>query len=80
MATKKKTVNFEQSLEQLEELVLQMEKGDLTLEQSLQAFETGISLTRTCQSQLQQAEQKVELLTEQQGKLQTRPFHEEDLD
>lgn len=74
MATKKKTLNFEQSLEQLEALVLQMEKGDLSLEQSLQAFETGISLTRECQSKLEAAEQKVELLSEQQGELNSKPF------
>ena len=74
MAAKKKPVDFEKSLQQLEELVSAMEKGDMTLEQSLQAFETGIQLTRECQSRLTQAEQKVQLLTEQQGELHATPF------
>lgn len=75
MAAKKKNINFESSLEQLEALVTQMENGDLSLEESLKAFETGISLTRECQTMLEQAEQKVQLLSEQQGKLSAQPFN-----
>ena len=75
MAAKKKTINFESSLEQLEALVTQMENGDLSLEESLKAFETGIGLTRECQSMLEQAEQKVQLLSEQQGKLSAQPLN-----
>ncbi len=74
MAAKKKPVDFEKSLQQLEELVTAMEKGDMTLEQSLQAFETGIQLTRECQTRLTEAEQKVQLLTEQQGELHATSF------
>lgn len=54
--------DFEQSLKELEELVTRMERGDLTLEESLQAFERGIQLTRGCQKALREAEQKVEIL------------------
>lgn len=55
--------NFEESLEELETLVERMEKGDLSLEHSLQQFERGIELTRSCQKALQEAEQKVQILT-----------------
>ena len=47
--------DFEGALDELEALVEQMEAGDLTLEDSLQAFERGIALTRSCQSALKQA-------------------------
>lgn len=60
----KKTTNFdfEAALENLEELVEAMEEGDLSLEESLQAFEKGVKLTRECQTALDKAEQKVHLL------------------
>ncbi len=79
MAAKKKAVDFEQSLQQLEALVTEMEKGDLSLEQSLKAFENGIQLTRECQTRLSEAEQKVEILLEQQGQLVSQPFNDEPL-
>jgi len=54
---------FEQSLDELEALVERMESGDLSLEESLTAFERGIALTRSCQQALQAAERRVEILT-----------------
>ena len=76
--TKKEQVsafNFEASLAELEALVQQMEQGDLTLENSLAAFERGISLTRGCQTALAQAEQKVNVLMQDaQGKVVEQPF------
>lgn len=74
MAAKKKAVDFEQSLNALEALVNKMEQGDLTLEQSLEAFSTGIQLTRECQTRLAEAEQQVTLLQEQQGQIQLSEF------
>ena len=71
MAKSKKSVDFEEALDQLEELVEDMENGDLTLEESLKAFEQGIKLTRECQTALSQAEQKVQMLVEENGKLKT---------
>ncbi|HEY9033309.1 MAG TPA: exodeoxyribonuclease VII small subunit [Pseudomonadales bacterium] len=71
---KSKTASFEQSLQTLEQLVRQMDSGELSLEQSLGVFEQGIGLIRQCQQQLQQAEQKVQLLVDNNGELQTRPF------
>jgi len=49
----------------------------LSLEESLKAFEAGIKLTRDCQSRLSEAEQKVQLLLEEQGQLQATPFSDE---
>ena len=59
--------DFEQSLEDLEALVSSMEDGELSLEESLQAFEKGIKLTRKCQTALKQAEQKVQVLINENG-------------
>lgn len=74
MAARKKAVDFEKALSELEVLVSTMEKGDMSLEESLKAFETGIKLTRDCQAKLSEAEQKVEMLIEQQGELQLTDF------
>jgi len=62
MAARKKAVNFEQSLGELENLVQSLESGDLTLDQALAAFEKGVKLTRECQQTLNDAEQKIETL------------------
>lgn len=56
-------LTFEETLGALEELVERMERGDLSLEESLQSFERGVQLTRSCQKALKAAEQKVEILT-----------------
>ena len=69
MANAKKSIDFEQALDQLEEIVDDMENGDLTLEESLKAFEQGIKLTRECQSALSKAEQKIQKLVEENGQL-----------
>ena len=54
--------SFESAMEQLETLVSRMESGDLSLEESLKAFEKGVHLARFCQDQLQKAELKVQEL------------------
>lgn len=76
--TKQKPVDFEKSLGQLEALVDKLEAGDLSLEESLQAFEEGVKLTRECQSRLAEAEQRVQILVEQQGELISEDFDTED--
>ena len=58
-------VSFETALVELESLVERMEAGDLSLEDSLAAFERGVKLTRHCQSALKNAELKVKVLTEE---------------
>ncbi len=64
-------------MEELEKLVEQMEQGDISLEDSLKAFERGIKLTRTCQQALQEAEQKVQILLEKNGQQTLEPFNDE---
>lgn len=66
---KAKTVNFETSLTDLEKLVQSMESGELSLEDSLKAFENGMQLSRDCQQALADAEQKVQLLMEKDGEI-----------
>ena len=62
MPKKKNETSFEKDLERLESLVNKMESGDATLEQSLVWFEEGMDLIRSCQAQLNNAEQKVQEL------------------
>jgi len=71
MAEKK----FEASLSRLEEIVTELEGGELPLEQSLKLFEEGIKLARICHARLEEAERKVEiLLKDKAGKLTAGPF------
>lgn len=75
MAAKKSAPpDFEQSLRELEQIVLEMEHGELSLEDSLKYFERGIELTRSCQATLRLAEQKVEQLLEKNGQFAIVPF------
>ena len=70
-------LDFEQALAELETLVEELEGGELPLEKSLAAFERGVALTRRCQSALQAAEQKVEILVQESGAERTAPFEPE---
>ena len=62
----------------LEELVERLEHGDLPLEESLAAFERGVMLTRSCQTALKEAEQKVEILLKKAGEAQAEDFNADD--
>ncbi|MCG6863602.1 MAG: exodeoxyribonuclease VII small subunit [Chromatiaceae bacterium] len=70
--------SFEDALAELESLVDTLEKGELTLEQSLASFERGIKLTRTCQKALDEAEQKVRMLTGDSPDAEPEPFQSHD--
>lgn len=76
--TTEETPDFEQALKELEAIVERLEQGDATLEESLRQFERGIVLTRTCQQALKAAEQKVEILIEENGRTDTRELDVED--
>ena len=66
---------FEASLEALEQIVHQLEDGDLPLDKSLELFEQGIRLSRECQERLSQAERRIEiLLRDNQGRPVAGPF------
>ena len=70
----RRAINNENWLERLQTLVERLENGELSLEDSLAAFEQGIGLTRDCQAALAQAEQKVQVLLERDGELAEEPF------
>ena len=75
MAEKKKELTFEQSLERLEEIVRQLEKGDAPLAESLGLFEEGAGLVRACGTLLDEAEQKVaKLRKSEDGSPEELPF------
>jgi exodeoxyribonuclease VII small subunit len=68
-------MKFEEALARLEEIVKKMEDGDLTLEESLDAFEAGIKLSRFCTKKLDEAERRVEiLLKDEDEKVEIKPF------
>ena len=68
---------FESSLEALEQIVRELERGDLPLEKSLELFEQGIRLSRECQERLSQAERRIEVLVrDNQGRPAVAPFDE----
>ena len=75
MTKKAKQSSFEDALNELEALVEQMETGDLSLDQSLAAFEKGVALTRQCQKALSEAELKVQTLTSVDG--EPEPFDDD---
>jgi len=60
--SRKKTLELEKAMSQLEAIVEQLESGELTLDKSLQQFEKGVRLSRECQTVLNKAEQKVQML------------------
>jgi exodeoxyribonuclease VII small subunit len=69
---------FEDALEKLEGIVKKMETGELTLEESLKAFEEGIRLTRLCAGKLDEAERKVEILLREGDALSIKSFQGND--
>jgi exodeoxyribonuclease VII small subunit len=64
--------DFESAIAELERIVKTLEDGDLSLEKSLELFERGVQLSRFCHSTLEQAERRVEILTDR-GEIRTAP-------
>ncbi len=60
--TKKQSIDLEKAMSELEQVVEQLESGDLSLDKSLKQFEKGVKLSRDCQTALTDAEQKVQVL------------------
>jgi exodeoxyribonuclease VII small subunit len=65
---------FEDCLQRLEQIVDELEKGNVPLEQALKLFEEGVQLSATCRKELEEAEGKVEILLKQNGKLHPEPY------
>jgi len=66
--------DFESSLNELEQLVERLERGDLPLDDALKTFERGVELTRHCQTSLKAAQQKVDILLKRNGQPEVEPF------
>ena len=73
-----KKFNLEKSLAELEDLVEELESGELPLEKAMKKFEDGIKLTRGCQNALKEAEQKVEILLQSAGSEDLDDFLDDD--
>ncbi len=72
---KKNDIKFEDALSKLESIVEELESGELSLEESLTAFEEGIRLSRICSRRLSEAERKIEILIKgENGELQIENF------
>ena len=65
---------FEQSLERLEKIVSELEKGDVSLDHALELFDEGMKLSGSCRKELEEAEGKIEILLKRNGKLQPEAF------
>ena len=65
---------FEECLHRLEQILAELERGDIPLEKSLQLFEECMKLSNTCRKELEEAEGKVEILLKQNGRLQPEPY------
>jgi exodeoxyribonuclease VII small subunit len=68
------TPDFEKSLQELEDLVARLERGDLPLAEALALFEQGVAMTRSCHTALSEAQQKVEILLQDGGTTRATPF------
>ena len=66
--------SFEQSLKQLEQIVHEMESGELPLEQAIRKFEEGIELSKFCAQKLEESERKITLLMQVGGAVVEKPF------
>jgi exodeoxyribonuclease VII small subunit len=75
---KKPERSFEDGLGELEAVVKELEGGDLPLEQALEKFEKGVALSEACRKQLDEAEQKVEILLKKNDRVEPHPFDPED--
>ena len=73
----KQAESFEESLDELERVVKQLEGGDLSLERSIELFERGVTLSDACRKQLEDAETRVETLIRKDGKIAAEPFRPE---
>lgn len=74
----KRKSSFESQLKELEQVVERLEEGEVSLETSLKLFEKGVQLAASCQQALQQAEQKVQILTQNNEQTRLQPFQFED--
>lgn len=70
-------ISFEESMQKLEKIAVELEKGDLSLEESLTKFEEGMKLSKECNEIIENAEKKITILLEKDGKLEEQDFQAE---
>lgn len=70
-------LSFEAAMERLEQIVEQLENGDVPLEQAIELFQEGMLLSKACNTKLSQVERKIEMLTEENGVWIQAPFQVE---
>ena len=69
-----KEVNFEKSMEDLEKIVEELEKGDLNLDDSIKKFEEGMKISKECNDYLESAEKKITVLINENGNVTEEEF------
>lgn len=69
--------NFEESMEKLEKIVTELEKGNLNLDESLKKFEDGMKIAKQCNSILEDTEKKIMILLEKDGEIKEEAFDAE---
>jgi exodeoxyribonuclease VII small subunit len=74
----KKEISFEQAMEELEQIVDQLEAGEVPLEEAIQLFQNGMKLSKTCHQKLTYVEQQVSLIIEEEGELVKKEFRLEE--
>lgn len=67
-------LNFEEAMDKLEQIVAQLENGDVPLEQAIDLFQEGMKLSGLCSQKLEQVERKIEVLMEEEGQWTKKPF------
>src|SRR4051794_38441615 len=67
-------LSFEEAMDQLEQLVVKLENGDVPLEKAIELFQEGMNLSHLCSQKLEQVERKIEILVEENGALSRKPF------
>ena len=65
---------FEEAMKELEQVVVELEKGDLSLDAAISKFENGIKLSKECESKLDTAEKKINMLVGSEGEIKEIPF------
>ena len=70
--------SFEEQMEQLEKIVAELEKGELSLEDSVSKFEEGIKISKECNRTLEEAEKKITILVNQNGEIKEEKFDTEE--
>jgi len=71
---KEPELDFEEAMERLEEIVRELEHGDVPLEKAIDLFQQGMKLSQLCGSKLEQVERKIEMITQEDGELRKKPF------